>query len=105
MCTRCLSIYSINEACYWDERVVLSEKAPDEIRFWFQNFERPNGFQLPLWSMSFLTDTSEFAWGWYMVILRDSIAKDSFAESEIDTGCTYRELKTTLYILHHLQIS
>ena len=33
MCTRCLYTV-INEACYWDEKVSLSEEAPDEIRFW-----------------------------------------------------------------------
>ena len=50
MCTRSLNAV-INEACYWDERVALSEKAPDETHFWFGNFDRLNDFQfgqLPL---------------------------------------------------------
>ena len=36
------SLYAvINEACYWDERVALSEEALDEIHFWFENFDKP----------------------------------------------------------------
>ena len=45
------SLYAINnEACYWHERVALSEEALDEIHFWFENFDRLNGF--PIWPAS-----------------------------------------------------
>ena len=46
------SLYAvINEACYWDERFAMSKEALDEIRFWFETFDRLNSFpilQLPL---------------------------------------------------------
>ena len=102
---RTRSLYSAtNEACYWDESVTLSEEVPDEIHFWFENFDRLNGF--PVWSASLLvnvfsySDALEFAWGMYIVSSRDSIVKGFFSESEIDTSSTYRvELKATLYVL------
>ena len=56
----------INEACYWEERVALSEEALDETHFWFGNFDRLNDF--PIWPASPLvnvfsdSDASEFAW-------------------------------------------
>ena len=64
MHTRVLYVV-INEACCWDERDALSEEALDEIHFWFENFDRLNGF--PIWSDSPLvnvfsySDASEFA--------------------------------------------
>ena len=101
---RTRSLYAvINEACYWDEMVALSEEALDEIRFWFENFDRLNG--IPIWPAFFLVnvfsylDASEFAWGGYIVSSRYSIAKGTFSESEINTSSMYRELKATLYVL------
>ena len=45
------SLYAvINEACFWDIRVALSEEALDEIHFWFENIDRLNGF--PIWPAS-----------------------------------------------------
>ena len=93
----------INEACYWEERIALSEEAPDEIHFWFKNSGRLNSF--PIWPASPLvnvfsySDASEFAWSGYIVSSRDSTVKGSFSESEIDTISTYRELKAALYVL------
>ena len=43
MRTRCLYAV-INEACYWNDSAALSEEALDEIHFWFENFDRLNGF-------------------------------------------------------------
>ena len=92
----------INEASYWDKRVALSEEALDEIHFWFENFDRLNGF--PIWPASPLvnvfsySDASELAWGVYIVSSGDFIAKGCFSESEINTSSTYRELKATLYV-------
>ena len=40
-------LYAVmNEAGYWDERFALSEEALDEIHFWFENFDRLNGFSI-----------------------------------------------------------
>ena len=81
----------------------LSEEALDEIHFWFENFDRLNGF--PIWPASLLvnvfsySDASDLAWGGYIVSSRDFIAKGSFSESEINTSCSYRELKATMFVL------
>ena len=101
---RTRSLYAvINEAVYWDERVALSGEALDEIHFWLENFDRLNGFPIwpasPLVSVFSYSDASELAWGGYIVSSRDSIAKGSFSENEINTSSTYRELKATLYVL------
>ena len=53
----------------------------------------------PLVNVSSYSNASEFAWRGYIVSSRDSIAKGSFSECEIDTSSTYRELKATLYVL------
>ena len=65
---RTKSLYAvINEAWYWKETVAMSEEALHEIDFWFENFDRLNGF--PIWSASpsenvfSYSDASEFAWG------------------------------------------
>ena len=104
------SLYAvINEAVYWDERVALSAVALDEIHFWFENFDRLNGFPIlasfPLSKSFSYSDASELAWGGYIVSSRDSIAKGSFSESEINMSSTYRELKSTYMFWHLLQIS
>ena len=100
MRTRCLKTV-INEACYWDERVASLKKLYTEFVSGSRTLTGQMAFQFwpasPLVNVVSYSDTSEFSWGWYIVISRDSIAKVSFAETEIDTGCTYRELKL-LYI-------
>ena len=86
---RTRSLYAvINEVCYWDKRVALSEEALDEIHFWFENFDRPIWPASPLVNVFSYLDASEFAWGGYIVSSRDSIVKGSFPESEINTSST-----------------
>ena len=78
MCTR--SLYAvINEAGYWDEMVTLSEEALDDDHFWFENFDRLNGF--PIWPASPsvnvfpYSDASELAWGGYIVSSRHPLQR------------------------------
>ena len=57
---RTRSLYAvINEACYWDERISLSEEALDEIHFCFENFDRLNGF--PIWPASPLVNVFSYS--------------------------------------------
>ncbi len=101
---RTRSLYTnINEAWYWDQNVPVSQEAVEEINFWLDNFDGVNDF--PIWPVSPLvqvlsySDASDRAWGGFVVSMRDIIAKGTFADEDVGTSSTLRELKATLYVL------
>ena len=55
------SLYAvINEACYWDDRVALSEEVLDDIHFRFENFNRLN---------KWLSNSASFPFSQYLFLL------------------------------------
>ena len=81
------SLYAlVNKAPSWDSPITLSDNASTEIEFWSLCFEKFNGNHIwptsPIVNVMSYSDSSDFAWGGYIVQYADHVAKGSFTEVE-----------------------
>ena len=93
----------VNKAPSWDLPITLSDNVSAEIEFWSLCFEKFNGIHIwptsPIVNVMSYSDSSDFAWGGYIVQIADHVAKGSFTEVEAVQSSTWRELKGTFYVL------
>ena len=98
------SLYAlVNKAPSWDSPITLCDKASTEIEFWSLCCEKFNGNHIwptsPIVNVMSYSDSSDFAWGGYVVQIADNVAKGSFTEVEAVQSSTWREIKGTFYML------
>ena len=93
----------VNKVPSWDSPITLSDKESTEIEFWSLCFEKFNGNHIwstsPIVNVMSYSDSSNFAWGGYIVQIADHVAKGSVTEVEASQSSTWRELKGTFYVL------
>ena len=87
------SLYAlVNKAPSWDSPITLSDKASTEIEFWSLCFEKFNGNRIwptsPIVNVMFYSDSSDFAWGGYVVQIADRVAKGNFTDVEAAQSST-----------------
>ena len=75
----------------------MSQETVEEINFLLDNFDGVNGFLIwpvsPLVQVLSYSDASDRAWGGFVGSMRDTIAKGTFADKDVGTSSTLRELK------------
>ena len=93
----------VNKVPSWDSLITLSGKASTEMEFWSLCFEKFNGNHIwptsPIVNVVSYSDSSDFAWGRYVVQIADHVTKGSFTEVQAAQSSTRRELKCTFYVL------
>ena len=98
------SLYAlVKKAPSWDSLITLSDNVSAEIKFWSICFEKFNGNHVwptsPIVNVMSYSDSSDFAWGGYIVQIVDHVAKESFTEVEAAQSPTWRGLKGAFYVL------
>ena len=92
----------INHRWSWQDKVVLSQEAADELQFWKANIARFNGQHIwfsPGATRIAYSDASDFAFGGYVVELGKEVAHGMWSESEARLSSTWRELKAIDQVL------
>ena len=102
MCS-CAMYSDIRETSSCDQYISLYSKTSAEIEFWLTTLASImlSLFGQHLQSLGVLTfsNTTDFAWGGYLVKIGKNNSKGIFSEAETDSSSTWRELKATLYVL------
>ena len=97
------SLYTIiNYRNTWNDKVVWTEKAWGEIKFWENNIESLNGKEMRYSAGAVrlvYSDASDSGYGGYAVNVGPRIAQGQWSESESQASSTWRELEVINRIL------
>ena len=95
----------------WDARVPVDDAVQGEVRFWLENLDKVNGYQIKhthAFTRIVYSDASEHGYGGFIAQrLGNVIAQGSFTRQEAGTSSTYRELlavkQVLLSLVHQLK--
>lgn len=95
----------LNQRRCWSDKLVLSEDASDELRFWFQNVDTFNGQSI--WFSAGITrivysDASSTGYGGYAVEVGPEFVQGQWSADELVLSSTWRELKAVYNVLKSL---